>query len=131
MEINDCAIAHEIAQQILCKMTEEDINRLAENALRSIKRTDGYGKESLLDRSVKTAYLNAIQGKVEERLNDPEFQQQMAKEAEEIVDEIIKKSREKMVEEVSTRMAVISTGYGGCNLGYIIERFISEELGRR
>jgi len=131
MEINDCAIAHEIAQQILCKMTEEDINRLAENALRSIKRTDGYGKESLLDRSVKTAYLNAIQGKVEERLNDPEFQQQMAKEAEETVDEILKKSREKMVEEISTRMAALSTGCGEYNLRNILGQFIYEEVGRR
>lgn len=130
-EINK-VFGQEMAKLFAAKFSEEEMERYANVAWKSLinKGNSYWNNESEIDRAVKRAMLNAMQEKIKEITETEEFQNNMSELAKTIVNEIIDKTHEKMVESVSDQLAVMSTGYGGVGLKRLIERTVGEMVDR-
>lgn len=119
-------LAEEMAKKVIGTISEEELKEKAINAYKDINRGD-YWQKSELTKAVNKVYLDAILAKVEELMSSEPYQQQAKKEAELIVDEILKKTKEKMIEEVSNRLAGVAISYDGMNLRNMI-RFEVQQM---
>ena len=130
-EINK-VFGQEMAKLFAAKFSEEEMERYANVAWKSlINRGSGYwSNESEIDKAVKCEMLDAMQEKIKEITGTEEFQNNMSKLAKTIVNEIIDKTHEKMVESVSNQLAAMSTGYGGVGLNGLIERTVMEMMNK-
>ena len=90
-----------------------------------IQKSNTYWEnESEIDKAVKRAMLDKMQEKIKEVTGTEEFQNNMSALAKTIVDEIIDETHKKMVESVSTQLAMLSTGYSGYGLNSLIEETV-------
>lgn len=119
--------AEEMARHIIGEISEDELNAKARVAWDNINKSD-YWSTSDLQKAVNGVYLDAIKNQVEQLCGTEEYQERIKKDAEAVVDQIIQKSREKMIEEVSNRMAGLSTGYCGVDLRYYIQSVVNEML---
>ena len=67
---------------------------------------------------------------VEKITSTDDFKAQMAILAKQIVDEIIEETHKKTVEEISNRLAALSTGCGGYTLRDMIEQTVADMMNR-
>ena len=124
-EINK-VFGEEMAKLFSAKFSEEEMERYANVAWKTLTdRGNSYwNKESEIDKAVKRAMLDKMQEKIKEVTEAEEFQNNMSALAKTIVDEIIDETHKKMVESVSTQLAMLSTGYSGCGLTSYIEQVV-------
>lgn len=126
-EINK-VFGEEMAKLFAAKFSEEEMERYANNAWKTLaNRGNSYwNNESEIDKAVKRAMLDKMQEKIKEVTGTEEFQNNMSALAKTIVDEIIDETHKKMVESVSTQLAMLSTGYGGYGLASYIEQVVMD-----
>lgn len=124
-EINK-VFGEEMAKLFAAKFSEEEMERYANVAWKSLiqKSNTYWGNESEIDKAVKRAILDKMQEKIKEVTGTEEFQNNMSALAKTIVDEIIDETHKKMVESVSTQLAMLSTGYSGYGLNSLIEETV-------
>lgn len=124
-EINK-VFGEEMAKLFAAKFSEEEMERYANNAWKTLaNRGNSYwNNESEIDKAVKRAMLDKMQEKIKEVTGTEEFQNNMSALAKTIVDEIIDETHKKMVESVSTQLAMLSTGYSGYGLNSLIEETV-------
>ena len=124
-EINK-VFGEEMAKLFAAKFSEEEMKSYANNAWKILAdRGNSYwNKESEIDKAVKRAMLDAMQEKIKEVTGTEEFQNNMSTLAKTIVDEIIDETHKKMVDSVSTQLAMLSTGYSGYGLTSFIEQVV-------
>lgn len=130
-EINK-VFGQEMAKLFSTQISEDEMKRYAEVAWRELtKRGDGYwNNESEIDKAVKNAMIDKMKEKIKESTETEEFKNNMADLAKIIVDEIIESTHKKMVESVSDQLAMLSTGYGGVGLNYLIEQTVIQMMNR-
>ena len=128
-EINK-VFGEEMAKLFAAKFSEEEMERYANVAWKSlIQKSNTYWEnESEIDKAVKRAMLDKMQEKIKEVTGTEEFQNNMSALAKTIVDEIIDETHKKMVESVSTQLAMLSTGYSGYGLNSLIEETVTRMM---
>lgn len=128
-EINK-VFGEEMAKLFAAKFSEEEMERYANVAWKSlIQKSNTYWEnESEIDKAVKRAMLDKMQEKIKEVTGTEEFQNNMSALAKIIVDEIIDETHKKMVESVSTQLAMLSTGYSGYGLNSLIEETVTRMM---
>ena len=130
-EINK-VFGEEMAKLFAAKFSEEEMERYANVAWKSlIQKSNTYWEnESEIDKAVKRAMLDKMQEKIKEVTGTEEFQNNMSALAKTIVDEIIDETHKKMVESVSTQLAMLSTGYNEYGLNSLIEETVMRMMKR-
>lgn len=130
-EINK-VFGEEMAKLFAAKFSEEEMERYANVAWKAlIKKGNGYWEnESEIDKAVKRAMLDKMQEKIQEITGTEEFKINMSELAKMIVNEIIDETHKKMVDSVSDQLAMLSTGYRGVGLKFLIENTVSEMMQR-
>ena len=91
---------------------------------------NGGVKDSQIDKLIKSVCLERLKEEVEKITSTDEFKAQMAVLAKQIVDEIIEETHKKTVDEVSNRLAMLSTGYGGYTLKDMIAQTVMDMMNR-
>lgn len=130
-EINK-VFGEEMAKLFAAKFSEEEMKSYANNAWKTLadRENSYWNKESEIDKAVKRAMLDTMQEKIKEVTGTEEFQNNMSALAKTIVDEIIDETHKKMVDSVSTQLAMLSTGYGGYGLNSLIEETVMRMMQR-
>ena len=136
MELNteiNRVFGEEMAKVFSKSISQEEIMNAAKEAWKQLNyRESSYWntKESQIDKLVKSVCLDRLKEEVEKITSTDEFKLQMAVLAKQIVDEIIEETHKKTVEEVSSRLAALSTGYGGFGLRSMIEQTVVDMMNR-
>jgi nitric oxide synthase oxygenase domain/subunit len=130
-EINKI-FGQEMAKLFAAQISEEELNNKAKEAWRNLNsRGNSYwNNESEIDKQVKTAISKCLQDEIDKITQTDEFKNDMQVIAKQIVEDIKTRTQEKIVEEVSTRMAALSTGYHGLGLRSMIEDVILQSMQR-
>ena len=130
-EINK-VFGQEMAKLFATQISEEELNNTARQAWVALKSKGNsyWNNESEIDKQVKTAISKCLQEEIDKIAQTDEFKNDMQVIAKQIVEDIKVRTQEKIVEEVSTRMAALSTGYGGYGIRSMIEQIIHETLQR-
>lgn len=108
----------EMAKLFADSISEEEMKKKAEGIWRKLNNTGGnsWNRESEIDTIIKSVFKERLKESVITITETEEFQERIASMAQGIVDDIITKTREKMVEGVSDRLACLSTGRNGYGL---------------
>ena len=136
MELNteiNRVFGEEMAKVFSKSISEEEIMKAAREAWKQLNNTESSywnTKESQIDKLVKSVCLDRLKEEVEKITSTDEFKLQMAVLAKQIVDEIIEETHKKTVEEISNRLAALSTGYGGYTLRDMIEQTVADMMNR-
>ena len=136
MELNteiNRVFGEEMAKVFSKSISQEEIMNAAKEAWKQLNyRESSYWntKESQIDKLVKSVCLDRLKEEVEKITSTDEFKLQMAVLAKQIVDEIIEETHKKTVEEVSNRLAALSTGYGGYTLKDMIAQTVMDMMNR-
>lgn len=136
MEINteiNRVFGQEMANLFASKLSEEEMLSVAQECWNSMTHHEyryGDRQDSKIDDLVKGKIREAMAVKVGEITESEEFQSQAKRMAEEIVQDILVKTREKVVEEVSSRLAGMSVGGYGFGLKGMIEQTVQEMMYR-
>lgn len=136
MELNteiNRVFGEEMAKVFSKSISQEEIMNAAKEAWKQLNyRESSYWntKESQIDKLVKSVCLDRLKEEVEKITSTDEFKLQMAVLAKQIVDEIIEETHKKTVEEISNRLAALSTGYGGFGLRSMIEQTVVDMMNR-
>lgn len=130
-EINK-VFGQEMAKLFATQISEEELNNKARQAWVALnsKGNSYWNNESEIDKQVKAAMLNCLKEEIDKITQTDEFKKDMQVIAKQIVEDIKVRTQEKIIEEVSTRMATLSTGYGGYGMRSMIEQIIHETLQR-
>jgi nitric oxide synthase oxygenase domain/subunit len=130
-EINKI-FGQEMAKLFAAQISEEELNNKAKEAWRNLnsKGNSYWNNESEIDKQVKTAISKCLQDEIDKITQTDEFKNDMQVIAKQIVEDIKTRTQEKIVEEVSTRMAALSTGYHGLGLRSMIEDVILQSMQR-
>lgn len=136
MELNteiNRVFGEEMAKVFSKSISQEEIMNAAKEAWKQLNyRESSYWntKESQIDKLVKSVCLDRLKEEVEKITSTDGFKLQMAVLAKQIVDEIIEETHKKTVEEISNRLAALSTGYGGFGLRSMIEQTVADMINR-
>lgn len=136
MELNteiNRVFGEEMAKVFSKSISQEEIMNAAKEAWKQLNyRESSYWstKDSQIDKLVKSVCLDRLKEEVEKITSTDEFKLQMAVLAKQIVDEIIEETHKKTVEEISNRLAALSTGYGGFGLRSMIEQTVADMINR-
>lgn len=129
-EINK-VFGKEMAKLFAASISEEDMMSAAKEAWKELNhRESSYWncKDSEVDKLIKSECLNRLKEAIQKITSTEEFQKQMSSLAKQIVEEIIDETHKKMVDEVSNRLASLSTGYNGIGLDSIIARVVHDMM---
>lgn len=136
MELNteiNRVFGEEMAKVFSKSISKEEIMKAAQEAWKQLNyRESSYWntKDSEIDKLIKSVCLERLKEEVEKITSTDEFKAQMAILAKQIVDEIIEETHKKTVEEISNRLAALSTGYGGYTLKAMIEQTVVDMMNR-
>ena len=138
MELNteiNRVFGEEMAKVFSKSISKEEIMNAAKEAWKQLNYREssywnGDVKDSQIDKLIKSVCLERLKEEVEKITSTDEFKAQMAVLAKQIVDEIIEETHKKTVEEVSSRLAVLSAGYGGYGLKSMIEETVVSMMNR-
>lgn len=136
MELNteiNRVFGEEMAKVFSKSISQEEIMNAAKEAWKQLNyRESSYWntKDSQIDKLIKSVCLDRLKEEVEKITSTDEFKAQMVVLAKQIVDEIIEEAHKKTVEEVSSRLAALSTGYGGYGLKSMIEETVVSMMNR-
>lgn len=136
MELNteiNRVFGEEMAKVFSKSISQEEIMNAAKEAWKQLNyRESSYWntKDSQIDKLIKSVCLDRLKEEVEKITSTDDFKAQMAVLAKQIVDEIIEETHKKTVEEISNRLAALSTGYGGYTLNAMIEQTVVDMMNR-
>lgn len=136
MELNteiNRVFGEEMAKVFSKSISQEEIMNVAKEAWKQLNyRESSYWitKDSQIDKLIKSVFLDRLKEEVEKITSTDDFKAQMAVLAKQIVDEIIEETYKKTVEEISNRLAALSTGYGGFGLRSMIEQTVVDMINR-
>ena len=136
MELNteiNRVFGEEMAKVFSKSISQEEIMNAAKEAWKQLNyRESSYWntKDSQIDKLIKSVCLERLKEEVEKITSTDGFKLQMAVLAKQIVDEIIEETHKKTVEEISNRLAALSTGYGGFGLRSMIEQTVVDMINR-
>lgn len=136
MELNteiNRVFGEEMAKVFSKSISKEEIMNAAKEAWKQLNyRESSYWntKDSQIDKLIKSVCLDRLKEEVEKITSTDEFKAKMVVLAKQIVDEIIEETHKKTVEEVSNRLAALSTGYGGCGLKDMIAQTVMDMMNR-
>lgn len=136
MELNteiNRVFGEEMAKVFSKSISQEEIMNAAKEAWKQLNyRESSYWstKDSQIDKLIKSVCLDRLKEEVEKITSTDDFKAQMAVLAKQIVDEIIEETHKKTVEEISNRLAALSTGYGGFGLRSMIEQTVADMINR-
>ena len=136
MELNteiNRVFGEEMAKVFSKSISQEEIMNAAKEAWKQLNyRESSYWntKDSQIDKLIKSVCLERLKEEVEKITSTDDFKAQMAVLAKQIVDEIIEETHKKTVEEISNRLAALSTGYGGYSLKSMIEQTVVDMMNR-
>lgn len=125
-EINK-VFGKEMAKLFAASISEEEMMSAAKKAWQELNhRESSYWNcnDSEVDKLIKSECLNRLKEAVYKITSTEEFQKQMSSLAKQIVEEIIDETHKKTVNEVSNRLAALSTGYHGMGLASLIEQVV-------
>ena len=134
-EINK-VFGEEMAKLISAKITDDELLSLAKEAWKNIR----YGKESPygiysstpeITKMVQKELLNRLTVEVNSILDSENGQTEIKKDAEEIVQSIRERTKEKMIEGVSDRIAQMTTGYTGFGIRNMVAEIVGDMIGGR
>lgn len=130
-EINKI-FGQEMAKLFAAQISEEELNNKAKEAWRNLnsKGNSYWNNESEIDKQVKAAISKCLQEEIDKITQTDEFKNDMQVIAKQIVEDIKVRTQEKIVDEVSTRMAALSTGYHSLGLRSMIEDVILQSMQR-
>lgn len=129
-EINK-VFGKEMAKLFAASISEEDMMSTAKKAWQELNhRESSYWNcnDSEVDKLIKSECLNRLKEAVHKITSTEKFQKQMSSLAKQIVEEIIDETHKKTVEEVSNRLAALSTGYNGMGLASIIAQVVQDMM---
>lgn len=136
MELNteiNRVFGEEMAKVFSKSISQEEIMNAAKEAWKQLNyRESSYWntKDSQIDKLIKSVCLDRLKEEVEKITSTDDFKAQMAVLAKQIVDEIIEETHKKTVDEISNRLAALSTGYGGYSLKSMIEQTVVDMMNR-
>ena len=138
MELNteiNRVFGEEMAKVFSKSISQEEIMNAAKEAWKQLNYREssywnGGVKDSQIDKLIKSVCLERLKEELEKITSTDEFKAQMAVLAKQIVDEIIEETHKKTVDEVSNRLAVLSTGYGGYTLKDMIAQTVMDMMNR-
>lgn len=136
MELNteiNRVFGEEMAKVFSKSISQEEIMNAAKEAWKQLNyRESSYWntKDSQIDKLIKSVCLDRLKEEVEKITSTDDFKAQMAVLAKQIVDEIIEETHKKTVEEISNRLAALSTGYGGYTLKDMIAQTVMDMMNR-
>lgn len=136
MELNteiNRVFGEEMAKVFSKSISQEEIMNAAKEAWKQLNyRESSYWntKDSQIDKLIKSVCLDRLKEEVEKITSTDDFKAQMAVLAKQIVDEIIEETHKKTVEEISNRLAALSTGFGGCGLKDMIAQTVMDMMNR-
>lgn len=134
-EINK-VFGEEMAKLISAKITDDELLSLAKEAWKNIR----YGKENPygiysstpeITKMVQKELLNRLTVEVNSILDSENGQTEIKKDAEEIVQNIRERAKEKMIEGVSDRIAQMTTGYAGFGMRNMVAEIVDDMIGGR
>lgn len=136
MELNteiNRVFGEEMAKVFSKSISQEEIMNAAKEAWKQLNyRESSYWstEDSQIDKLIKSVCLDRLKEEVEKITSTDDFKAQMAVLAKQIVDEIIEETHKKTVEEISNRLAALSTGYGGYTLKDMIAQTVMDMMNR-
>ena len=138
MELNteiNRVFGEEMAKVFSKSISKEEIMNAAKEAWKQLNYREssywnGGVKDSQIDKLIKSVCLERLKEEVEKITSTDEFKAQMVVLAKQIVDEIIEETHKKTVEEISNRLAALSTGYDGYGLKSMIEETVVSMMNR-
>lgn len=138
MELNteiNRVFGEEMAKVFSKSISQEEIMNAAKEAWKQLNYREssywnGGVKDSQIDKLIKSVCLERLKEEVEKITSTDEFKAQMVVLAKQIVDEIIEETHKKTVEEISNRLAALSTGYDGYGLKSMIEETVVNMMNR-
>lgn len=136
MELNteiNRVFGEEMAKVFSKSISQEEIMNAAKETWKQLNYRDSSywnTKDSQIDKLIKSVCLDRLKEEVEKITSTDDFKAQMAILAKQIVDEIIEETHKKTVEEISNRLAALSTGYGGYTLRAMIEQTVADMMNR-
>ncbi len=130
-EINK-VFGQEMAKLFAAQISEEELNKKAKEAWWKLNENgNGYwNKETEVDKMVKTAIGNRLKDEVAKIIETEEFKKDIETKAIQIVNEIKEATHIKLVDEVSSRLTMLSTGYGGFDLRSYVEYVVNDCIHR-
>lgn len=133
MEINaeiNKIFGQEMAKLFAAQISDTELEDAARKCWREIAQDDWYyNGSSALHKAVNQVYLKRIEEAVNKILDsEGGGQKDTETKAREIIEQIRQKTQEKIVESVSSRIAMLSVGYEGVDLRSYIERVIYETV---
>jgi len=134
MEINteiNKIFGTEMAKLFATQVSEEEMKKTAEAVWEKLKRVDNSGwerKDSEIVKLIKQEYTNRLLEAIKTITETDEFKADIQIRSKQIVKDIVFRTEEKMVDEVSNRMAMLSTGCGGFNIRSLIQQVVMESI---
>jgi len=103
---------------VVGNMKEEDIEKISEKAIKDVtesKGTSSWNKEpSKAEAVASRLFYDVVQTKIEELINSEEYQKKAREEAERIIEDMKKKTHEKLVDTISGYLSMQYVDpYGG------------------
>ena len=130
-EINEI-FGQEMAKLFAAQVSDTELENTARACWREITQDNRYYNESSdLNKAIRQIYLKRIEEAANKILDSEEGQKDTEAQAREIVEQIRQKAKEKIVEGVSDRVAMLSVGHGGFDLRSYIQAVIDETIYRR
>ena len=118
-----------MAKLFAAQISDTELEDAARKCWREIAQGNWYYNESsALHKAVNQVYLKRIEETVNKILDSEGGQKDTETKAREIIEQIRQKTQEKIVESVSSRIAMLSVGYEGVDLRSYIERVIYETV---
>ena len=126
-EINK-VFGQEMAKLFAAQISEEELNKKAKEAWVALNsRGNGYwSTESEIDKMVKAALANSFKEEIAKVVESEEFKKDIETRAIQIANEIKEETHRKLVDEVSSRLTMLSSGYGGFDLRSYVEYVVND-----
>lgn len=132
-EINK-VFGQEMAKLFATQISEEEMLETAKSVWTDMQSESGPSWDRTSPEStkvIKVALKEKLSEQVQALTETNEFKDECRTLAEQMVNEIREETHRKVVEEVSSRLAGLSAGYGGMGLRGMIEQIIMETIARR
>jgi len=126
-EINK-VFGQEMAKLFAAQISEEELNKKAKEAWVALNsRGNGYwSTESEIEKMVKAALANSFKEEIAKVVESEEFKKDIETRAIQIANEIKEETHRKLVDEVSSRLTMLSSGYGGFDLRSYVEYVVND-----
>lgn len=130
MEINaevNKIFGQEMAKLFAATISEDEMYKKAKAVWNDMNRS-AYNRDSEINAFIKNAFKDELKDEINKITSSDVFKEYISSMAQDIVDEIVKKTKEKMIEDVSNRLACIATGKPDRGLYSYIEDAVAQSI---